>query len=75
MEYMTRMLFIIGLSATLLLGYPFLEPLRYGQKYRSGIVETVMTKVIISTGIGTITPLVRFFARPEIILLTLKRGV
>jgi predicted MPP superfamily phosphohydrolase len=52
-----------------------LVPSRYGQKYRSGIVETAMMKVIISTGIGVITPPVRFFARPEIILLTLKRRV
>ena len=49
-----------------------LVPSRYGQKYRSGIVETALTNVIISNGIGTITPPVRFCARPEIILLTLK---
>lgn len=51
-----------------------LVPSRYGQKYRTGIVDTALTKVIISNGIGTITPPVRFFARPEIILLTLKRA-
>jgi len=49
-----------------------LGPSRYGQKYRTGIVDTGFTKVIISNGVGTITPPVRFFARPDIIVITLK---
>ena len=51
-----------------------LVPSRYGQKYRTGIVETGLTKVIISNGIGTITPPGRFFARPDIIVLMLTNG-
>ena len=48
-------------------------PSAYGQKYRSGMVDTGYTKVLTSNGVGTITPPVRFFARPEIVVLTLKR--
>jgi predicted MPP superfamily phosphohydrolase len=44
---------------------------KFGQKYRTGIVETGRTRVIISNGIGTITPPVRFFARPQIIIIDL----
>lgn len=47
-------------------------PSKYGQKYRTGIVETVATKVVVSNGIGTITPPVRFFARPQIIMAVLE---
>jgi predicted MPP superfamily phosphohydrolase len=52
---------------------PFV-PSRYGQKYRTGTVDTGFTTVIISNGIGTIPPPVRFFARPEIVLVHLERG-
>jgi predicted MPP superfamily phosphohydrolase len=48
-------------------------PSRFGQKYRSGIVRTPFTTAIISNGIGTITPPLRLFARPEIILIRLRR--
>jgi hypothetical protein len=51
---------------------PFV-PSAYGQKYRSGVVETGLTTVIVSNGIGTIPPPVRFFARPEIVLVHLNR--
>jgi len=44
---------------------------KFGQRYRTGIVETGRTRVIISNGIGTITPPVRFFARPQIIIIDL----
>jgi len=47
-------------------------PSVHGQKYRTGTVETELTKVIVSNGVGTITPPARFCARPDIILLTLK---
>jgi predicted MPP superfamily phosphohydrolase len=51
-----------------------LVPSKYGQKYRSGLVETEYTRVIVSNGVGTITPPVRFWARPDIVLITLERG-
>jgi predicted MPP superfamily phosphohydrolase len=57
---------LFGLWAPLL-------PSRFGQKYRSGIVHTPFTTAIISNGIGTITPPLRLFARPEIILIHLRR--
>jgi len=47
-------------------------PSRYGQKYRAGMVDTGYASVFVSTGVGTITPPVRFCARPEIVLITLK---
>ena len=50
-----------------------ITPSRYGQKYRSGIVRTAFTTAIISNGIGTITPPLRLFARPEILLIHLRR--
>jgi predicted MPP superfamily phosphohydrolase len=49
-----------------------LVPSRYGQKYRTGFIQTPNVQVIVTNGIGTITPPVRFFARPEIIIMTLK---
>lgn len=45
----------------------------FGQKYRSGVVRTAFTTAIISNGIGVITPPLRFFARPEIVLIRLRR--
>lgn len=45
-----------------------LVPSMYGQKYRSGSLTRGDTQVIISHGVGTITPPVRFFARPQIII-------
>ncbi len=52
---------------------PFV-PSQYGQKYRSGVVNTPRTTAIVSNGIGTIPPPVRFFARPEIVVVYLHRG-
>lgn len=49
-----------------------LIPSKYGQKYRTGIIETDYTKVLVTNGVGTVTPPVRFFARPEIVLIHLK---
>jgi predicted MPP superfamily phosphohydrolase len=51
---------------------PFV-PSAYGQTYRSGVVDTGFTTVIVSNGVGTIPPPVRFFARPEIVLVHLHR--
>ncbi len=46
----------------------------FGQKYRSGVVHTPFTTVVVSNGIGVITPPLRFGARPEIVLIRLQRG-
>ena len=46
-------------------------PSRYGQKYRSGLVQGPSCQVFITRGVGTVTPPVRFFCRPEIAFLTL----
>lgn len=51
---------------------PFVPSL-YGQKYRSGFVQTDHTLAYVSTGVGTINPPMRFFARPEIVVITLQR--
>ncbi|HAR62618.1 MAG TPA: metallophosphoesterase [Candidatus Margulisbacteria bacterium] len=45
---------------------------QYGQKYRSGVVQTPHTKVVITNGIGTTGMPLRFFAPPSIELLTLN---
>jgi len=47
-------------------------PSSYGQKYRTGIVKKDDTTILVSNGIGTVTPPVRFFARPQIIYITLS---
>jgi uncharacterized protein len=52
---------------------PFL-PSDYGQKYRTGVVSTEATTVVVSNGIGTIFPPIRFFARPQIVVITLRTG-
>jgi predicted MPP superfamily phosphohydrolase len=46
-------------------------PSRYGQKYLHGLVQGPCCKVFVTRGVGTVTPPVRFFCRPEIALLTL----
>ena len=51
-----------------------LIPSLYGQKYRTGIVKTDATTVIISNGIGTITPPARFFTRPQMITVELYKS-
>ena len=53
--------------------YAFYLPSDYGQKYRTGVVENGSTTVIVSNGIGTASvPPVRFFARPQIVEITLR---
>lgn len=52
---------------------PFV-PSEYGQKYRTGLVVTGATTVIVSNGIGTIFPPIRLFARPQIVEITLRSG-
>jgi predicted MPP superfamily phosphohydrolase len=46
-------------------------PSRYGQKYLRGLIQTEYTQVLVSRGLGTVTPPLRFCCRPEINLLTL----
>lgn len=54
---------------------PYL-PSEYGQKYRTGVVVTENTTVIVSNGIGTSTvPPIRLFARPQIVVITLESSV
>jgi predicted MPP superfamily phosphohydrolase len=52
---------------------PYL-PSDYGQKYRTGLVVTEKTTVVVSNGIGTIFPPIRLFARPQIVEITLRSG-
>ena len=61
-----------GGQVTLFGLWALLLPSRYGQKYRTGILDTKFTKVVITNGVGTIAPPVRFFARPEINVIVLK---
>lgn len=51
---------------------PFV-PSPFGQKYRQGFVYTKHTTAYVTTGIGTIGPPIRFFARPEIVVIILKK--
>ncbi len=46
-----------------------LVPSQYGQKYRTGHKTIGSTQIIISNGIGTITPPVRFFAFPQVCII------
>ena len=48
-------------------------PIESGNKYRYGLKEINKMKAYISSGIGTITPPLRFFCRPEIVLINLKK--
>jgi len=48
-------------------------PSHYGQKYRYGMLQSGKRTSIISSGVGTITPPLRFFCRPEIVCLKLVR--
>jgi predicted MPP superfamily phosphohydrolase len=46
-------------------------PSQYGQKYLRGLVQGPIARVYVTSGVGTITPPVRFLCRPEIVLITL----
>lgn len=53
---------------------PVLPP-RIPQNYRSGLVTTAGgMPLIVTKGIGTIFPPIRFFARPEVVIITLQRS-
>lgn len=49
-------------------------PSNYGNQFRYGEIDYNGIKMIVTSGVGTITPPVRFFARPEIVKITLHRG-
>jgi len=46
-------------------------PSSYGQKYLHGLVQGPSCQVFVSRGVGTVTPPVRLFCPPEVILITL----
>lgn len=48
-------------------------PSKFGQKYRYGLIQNGEMQSYVTSGIGTITPPLRFFCRPEIVLFTLKK--
>ncbi|HOM03570.1 MAG TPA: metallophosphoesterase [Acetivibrio sp.] len=48
-------------------------PSIYGQKYRTGVADTKYTRVYVSNGVGTSGIPIRFFARPEIVVLELVK--
>jgi uncharacterized protein len=50
-----------------------LVPSRYGQKFRTGLMNAPSTKIIVSNGVGVITPPIRLFARPQAVSLILRR--
>ncbi|MDD2951102.1 MAG: metallophosphoesterase [Sulfuricurvum sp.] len=52
--------------------YAPILPTKTRQKYRTGKVQVGSMTAIISTGVGTVTPPVRFFARPQINVITLR---
>jgi predicted MPP superfamily phosphohydrolase len=49
-------------------------PSDYGQRYRTGMVDAATCAVIVSNGVGTIFPPLRFFARPQIVEITLRHS-
>jgi predicted MPP superfamily phosphohydrolase len=48
-------------------------PSAYGLKYRYGLIDRGTTRSYISSGIGTGTLPFRFFCRPEIVVITLRK--
>ncbi len=49
-------------------------PSRYGQRYRNGWMNEQGTPILVTNGVGVVTLPVRFFARPEIHVITLRRA-
>jgi predicted MPP superfamily phosphohydrolase len=47
-------------------------PSFYGQRFRTGKIENGETTILVSNGVGTVTPPVRFFALPEINFVVLE---
>lgn len=54
---------------------PFI-PSIYGQKYKTGLIKAPHTKVLVSNGVGNVAWCIpiRFFARPQINVVYLKRS-
>jgi len=52
---------------------PIIHP-KYGNKYIAWIIHDNNTIMVVSNGIGTIKVPMRFFARPQIIVIKLKRN-
>ena len=52
---------------------PFFE-LKYGSKYISGVYRSKNSTLLVSNGVGTTILPIRFFARPEINVITLERS-
>ena len=48
-------------------------PSAFGQKYVKGLVQAPHCQVYVSRGVGTVTPPVRLFCRPEVVWITLTR--
>jgi len=51
---------------------PFV-PSRFGQRYRAGWLTEEGTPILVTPGVGVVTLPLRFFARPEIHVITLRR--
>ncbi|HPJ22371.1 MAG TPA: metallophosphoesterase [Clostridia bacterium] len=51
-----------------------LIPSAYWNKFRYGEIDYNDIRLIVTSGVGTITPPMRFFARPEIVRITLRSG-
>jgi len=49
-------------------------PSKHGNRYRTGWREEHGVPILVSNGVGTVTAPVRFFAQPEIHVITLHRG-
>ncbi|CEA14772.1 MULTISPECIES: metallophosphoesterase [Methanobacterium] len=45
----------------------------YGNKYRTGVIEENNSTLVVSNGLGTTILPIRFFARPQILVITLKK--
>jgi len=58
---------VFGLTAPLV-------PSKYGQRYRGGWLDEAGVPLLVTRGVGNVTLPVRFFNRPEINLIELKRG-
>ena len=48
-------------------------PSQYGQKYRYGLIDQGKMKSYISSGVGAVNLPFRFFCRPEIVVIRLKK--
>jgi len=51
-----------------------LVPSKYGQRYRGGWLEEEGAHVLVTRGVGNVTLPVRFFDRPEVNVIELRRG-